>query len=64
MKNKAQLDGMPVWFDGKSINEALCLSLIHIEMCIRDRHIPIRLLRLCFSGRKPGIYNPLRSNRQ
>ena len=23
MKNKAQLDGMPVWFDGKSINEAL-----------------------------------------
>ena len=22
-KNKAQLDGMPVWFDGKSINEAL-----------------------------------------
>ena len=22
MKNKAQLDGMPVWFDGKSINEA------------------------------------------
>ena len=27
MKNKTQLDGMPVWFDGKSINE---------EMCIRD----------------------------
>lgn len=23
MKNKTQLDGMPVWFDGKSINEAL-----------------------------------------
>ena len=23
MKSKAQLDGMPVWFDGKSINEAL-----------------------------------------
>ena len=23
MKNKAQPDGMPVWFDGKSINEAL-----------------------------------------
>lgn len=23
MKNKAQLDGRPVWFDGKSINEAL-----------------------------------------
>ena len=23
MKNKAQLDGMTVWFDGKSINEAL-----------------------------------------
>lgn len=23
MKNKAQLEGMPVWFDGKSINEAL-----------------------------------------
>ena len=23
MKNKAQLDGMPVWFDGKNINEAL-----------------------------------------
>ena len=23
MKNKAQLDGMPVWFDDKSINEAL-----------------------------------------
>ena len=23
MKNTAQLDGMPVWFDGKSINEAL-----------------------------------------
>ena len=21
MKNKTQLDGMPVWFDGKSINE-------------------------------------------
>ena len=23
MKNKAQLDGITVWFDGKSINEAL-----------------------------------------
>ena len=23
MKNKTQLDGMPVWFDGKSISEAL-----------------------------------------
>lgn len=23
MKNKSAADGMPVWFDGKSINEAL-----------------------------------------
>src|SRR5699024_3597659 len=30
----------------------------------RKQHIPIHLLLLCFSGRKPGIYNPLRSNRQ
>ena len=34
MKNKQKPEGMPIWFDGKSINEALfCeefLSLIHI----------------------------------
>lgn len=29
MKNKTQLDGMPVWFDGKSINEALFCEDLH-----------------------------------
>ena len=31
MKNKTQLDGMPVWFDDKSINEALfCEEFLQI----------------------------------
>ena len=33
MKKNKQPDGMPVWFDGKSINEALFCE----EFCIRRR---------------------------
>ena len=36
MKNKTQLDGMPVWFDGKSINEALFCEEIGRASC-RER---------------------------
>ena len=35
MKSKTQLDGMPVWFDGKSINEALfCEEFLQMHKII------------------------------
>ena len=34
MKNKTQLDGMPVWFDGKSINEALFCAVSYTHLTL------------------------------
>ena len=44
MKNKAQLDGMPVWFDGKSINEALFCDTHKTPDCIPFLLFKVRFL--------------------
>ena len=51
MKKNKQPDGMPVWFDGKSINEALfCEEFLHAPLYSRGSSprliMSIQLMRM------------------
>ena len=63
MKNKTQLDGMPVWFDGKSINEALfCEEFLQTHKIIFTNRGPFfHARRPCDRRTTPARRNFLRS---